>query len=77
MEGLKPNRKQIEKSVRESLMLVTALSSVIGYSKASEIAHYAFDHDLPLKAAALKLGYVSSEEFDQIVDPFTMANPDI
>ena len=53
-------------------MLVTALSPVIGYDKASKIAHYAMDNDLTLKAAALKLNYVSSAEFDRVVDPKAM-----
>ena len=48
---------------------------VIGYDKASEIAHYAKDHDLTLKAAALKLGYVTEADFDRIVDPAKMVNP--
>jgi len=47
-----------------SLMLVTALSPVIGYDKASKIAHYAMDNDLTLRDAALKLGFVSEAEFD-------------
>ena len=42
---------------------------MIGYDKASQIAHYALDHDLTLKEAALELGMVSAEEFDRIVDP--------
>jgi fumarate hydratase class II len=50
-------------------MLVTALAPVIGYDKASKIAHYALDNDLTLKDAALKLGFISEEEFDPIVDP--------
>jgi fumarate hydratase class II len=54
---------------------VTALSPVIGYDKASKIAHYANDNDLTLKAAALKLGFVSSAEFDRIVDPRKMVSP--
>jgi fumarate hydratase class II len=48
---------------------------VIGYDKASKIAHYALDNDLSLKAAALKLGYVSEAEFDRIVDPAKMVRP--
>jgi len=59
------------------LMLVTALSPVIGYDKASKIAHYAMENDLTLKAAALKLGFVAEEEFDRIVDPEKMVNPDV
>jgi fumarate hydratase, class II len=58
-----------------SLMLVTALSPVIGYDKASKIAHYALDNDLSLKQAALKLGYVTADEFDKIVDPAKMVKP--
>jgi fumarate hydratase class II len=50
----------------------TALSPVIGYDKASQIAHYALDNDLTLKQAALKLNYVSSAEFDRVVDPKAM-----
>jgi fumarate hydratase class II len=76
VDGMEPNRKQIEKFLGESLMLVTALSPEIGYDKASEIAHFAFDHDTTLKKAALKLGYVSEEEFDRIVDPHKMAYPE-
>lgn len=75
IEGTKPNMKKIGDSVDRSLMLVTALSPVIGYDKASKIAHYAMDNDLTLKEAALKLGYVSSEEFDRVVDPKKMVAP--
>jgi fumarate hydratase class II len=56
-------------------MLVTALSPVIGYDKASKIAHYAMDHDLTLKEAALKLGFVTETEFDRVVDPTKMVKP--
>ena len=56
-------------------MLVTALSPVIGYDKASKIAHYAMDNDLTLKAAALKLGFVTEAEFDSVVDPRKMVRP--
>ncbi len=75
IEGTKPNLKKIQEYVERSLMLVTALSPVIGYDKASKIAHYALDNDLSLKAAALKLGYVSEAEFDRIVDPAKMVRP--
>jgi len=75
VEGTKPNLKKIEEYVDRSLMLVTALSPVIGYDKASAIAHYANDNDLTLKAAALKLGYVTESEFDRIVDPRKMVTP--
>jgi fumarate hydratase, class II len=75
VEGTKPNLKKINQYVEESLMLVTALSPVIGYDKASKIAHYAMDNDLTLKAAALKLGFVTEAEFDRVVDPKKMVRP--
>ena len=75
VDGAEPNRKKIAEYVERSLMLVTALAPVIGYDKASEIAHYASEHDLTLKQAALKLGYVSEAEFDRVVDPRKMVTP--
>jgi fumarate hydratase class II len=54
---------------------VTALSPVIGYDKSSKIAHYALDNDLTLKQAALKLGFVTEDVFDQVVDPAKMVKP--
>src|SRR6202522_3181567 len=75
VEGTEPNRKKIREYVDRSLMLVTALAPVIGYDKASKIAHHAMDHDLTLKAAALQLGFVSEAEFDRIVDPAKMVKP--
>ena len=54
---------------------MTALSPVIGYDKASKIAHYAMDNDLTLRDAALKLGFVSETEFDRFVDPKKMVSP--
>jgi fumarate hydratase class II len=75
VEGTRPNLKKIKEYVDRSLMLVTALAPVIGYDKASKIAHYAMDNDLTLKAAALKLGFVSEAEFDKVVDPSKMVRP--
>ena len=75
VEGTKPNLKKIKEYVDRSLMLVTALSPVIGYDKASKIAHYALDNDLTLKQAALKLGFVTEDEFDRVVDPAKMVHP--
>ena len=75
VEGTEPNLKKIAEYVERSLMLVTALAPVIGYDKASKIAHYAMDNDLTLKAAALKLGFVSEAEFDRVVDPAKMVHP--
>src|SRR5712671_3557990 len=75
VEGTRPNLKKIKEYVDRSLMLVTALAPVIGYDKASKIAHYAMDNDLTLKAAALKLGFVTEQEFDRVVDPAKMVAP--
>jgi len=75
VEGTKPNLKKIKEYVDRSLMLVTALAPVIGYDKASKIAHYAMDNDLTLKVAALKLGFVTEDEFDSVVDPAKMVKP--
>src|SRR5262245_43270892 len=75
VEGTKPNLKKIDEYVGRSLMLVTALAPVIGYDKASKIAHHAMDNDLTLKAAALQLNFVTEAEFDRIVDPKKMVNP--
>jgi fumarate hydratase class II len=75
IEGAEPNLKKINEYVERSLMLVTALSPVIGYDKASKIAHYADDNDLTLKEAALKLGFVTEAEFDRVVDPKKMVKP--
>jgi fumarate hydratase, class II len=75
VEGTKPNLKKIKEYVDRSLMLVTALAPVIGYDRASKIAHYAVDNDLTLKAAALKLGFVTEEEFERVVDPAKMVKP--
>jgi fumarate hydratase class II len=75
VEGTRPNLKKINEYVERSLMLVTALSPVIGYDKASKVAHYAMDNDLTLKAAALQLGFVTETQFDRIVDPGKMVKP--
>ncbi len=75
IEGAKPNLKKINEYVERSLMLVTALVPVIGYDKASRIAHHAMDNDLTLKAAAMQLGFVTEADFDRIVDPRKMLAP--
>jgi fumarate hydratase, class II len=72
VEGTQPNRKKISEYVQRSLMLVTALAPVIGYDKASAIAHFAVEHDLTLKEAALQLGHVDEATFDRVVDPAKM-----
>ena len=75
VKDLAVNEKQIDTFLTSSPMLVTALSPVIGYDKASEIAHLAMEREISLKEACLELGYVSSEEFDRIVDTYRMAHP--
>ena len=75
IEGTRPNRAKIAEHVERSLMLVTALAPVIGYDKASEVAHYASHNDLTLREAALKLGFVSAADFDRVVDPAKMVGP--
>jgi fumarate hydratase, class II len=75
VEGAEPNRKKIKEYVDRSLMLVTALTPIIGYDKASKIAHHALDSDLTLREAALQLGFVTEAEFDRVVDPAKMVRP--
>jgi fumarate hydratase class II len=75
VKGTVPNLRNIQSHLDRSLMLVTALAPVIGYDKASEIAHHALTHDLTLRDAALALKYVSAEDFDRIIDPSKMVRP--
>jgi len=77
VEGTRPNRKKIAEYLERSLMLVTALSPVIGYDKASAIAHKAHEEDLTLRESALDLGYVDEQQFDTIVDPRKMLGRDL
>jgi fumarate hydratase class II len=72
VEGTQLNKSQIEAFVNRSLMLVTALSPVIGYDKASAIAHRALDNNQTLKEAALESGYIDEKQFDLVVDPGKM-----
>lgn len=72
IQGLKANRKKIEEYVENSLMLVTALSPVIGYDRCAKIAHVAFKEDLSLREACIKLKFLSGDRFDQIVVPKKM-----
>ena len=76
VEGTTPNLKKINEYVERSLMLATALTPVIGYDKASRIAHHAMNNDLTSKAAALQLSFVTEAEFDRVVDPRKMVEPD-
>ncbi len=72
VEGLEPNRERIEELLHRSLMLVTALAPKIGYDKAAEIAKKAHREGTTLKEAALALGYLTEEEYDDIVVPEKM-----
>jgi len=72
IKGLKPNKKKIKENLNNSLMLVTALNTKIGYDKASEIAKKAYKEDTTLKAAAVSLGYLTDKEFDAWVKPEKM-----
>jgi len=75
IEGLQPNRERIQEHVEQSLMLVTALSPVIGYDKAAGIAKKAHHEGTTLREAALALGYLSGDEFDAAVRPEDMVHP--
>ena len=70
--GIKPNKKKIKELLNNSLMLVTALNSKIGYYKSAEIANLAHEKGITLKEAAIKLNYANSKEFDKWVDPKKM-----
>jgi fumarate hydratase class II len=72
IEGTTLHEEQVTAYVERSLMLVTALSPVIGYDKASAIAHKANDEGTTLREAALASGFVDAPTFDRVVDPSTM-----
>jgi fumarate hydratase class II len=72
VDGIEPNHNRIEELVQNSLMLVTALNTKIGYYKAAEIANKAHQEGTTLKEASLALGYLTEEEFDQWVRPEDM-----
>jgi fumarate hydratase, class II len=71
VEGTELNRAKLKENIDRSVMMVTALSPVIGYDKAAAISYYAIDHDLTLKQAALAKG-VSEELYDRVVDPIAL-----
>jgi fumarate hydratase class II len=75
VEGMQLDAQRIGENVKNSLMLVTALSPKIGYDKAAQIAHKAHHERLSLREAALKLGFLTGEEFDEAVRPETMTHP--
>jgi len=76
LTGLEVNRTRIDYFVSRSLMLVTALSPIIGYDKCAKLAHYAHEHDLSLREANQALKFLSDEEFQKVVRPETMTKPD-
>jgi len=75
IKGMEIDRERIDQYVKNSLMLVTALSPKIGYDKAAKVAHTAHHEKLSLREACLKLGYLSGEEFDRLVRPADMTHP--
>jgi fumarate hydratase class II len=75
LKGIEVNHEKMKHHVEHSLMLVTALTPKIGYDKAAKIAHTAHVDHSSLKAAALKLGYLTAEEFDEWVKPERMTKP--
>ena len=75
INGIEVDRAQVDYYVNNSLMLVTALAPKVGYDKAAKIAHTAHVDHSSLREAALKLGYLSGEEFDATVKPETMTHP--
>jgi fumarate hydratase class II len=73
--GIEPNRDVIARHVSNSLMLVTALNPVIGYDNAAQVAKLAYEQNLSLKEAAMRLGLLSGEDFDRYVRPDQMVRP--
>jgi fumarate hydratase class II len=73
--GIQPNLARIEELMRSSLMLVTALSPHIGYDKAAKVAHQAHHEGTTLRQAALAMGFVTAEQFDEWVRPEDMTHP--
>jgi len=73
--GMEVNYERIEQYVKNTLMLVTALSPIIGYDKCAQAAHKAHHEHLSLRDAILKLGFMTGEEFDKIVRPEDMTHP--
>lgn len=75
VHGIELNREAIDGYVKNSLMLVTAISPKIGYDKAAQVAHLAHHEHLSLKQACLKLGFLTESEFDALVRPAEMTHP--
>ena len=75
VEGIKPNKERINTNLYNSLMLVTALNSHIGYDKAAEVAKKAYKDNISLRDAIIALDYMSGEDFDKLVQPEKMIHP--
>ncbi len=75
IDGIEVNRDKVDWYVKNSLMLVTALAPKIGYDKAAQVAHTAHVEHSSLKEAAVKMGFLTAEEFDKLVKPETMTHP--
>lgn len=75
IDGIQPNVERINYLLNQSLMLVTVLNKYIGYDNAAKISKYAFENNVTLKEAAVKLNFMSSEDFDKIVRPEKMISP--
>ncbi|MBP9743485.1 MAG: class II fumarate hydratase, partial [Burkholderiales bacterium] len=75
LDGMQPNLKKIDYFMQNSLMLVTVFSPVIGYDKASQMAHYADEHDCSLSEANQVLKFLSEDEFKRLINPYKMAYP--
>ena len=73
--GIKPNKEKIDYYVNNSLMLVTALNPYIGYDNAAKVAKKAFAENKTLKEAAVELGLLTPEQFDEYVRPEKMIGP--
>ena len=76
VDGIEANEERIRLNLYNSLMLVTALNSHIGYDKAAEVAKKAYEDNLSLREVIIDLGYMSGEEFDQLVQPEKMIRPE-
>jgi fumarate hydratase class II len=77
VKGITADRARIEELLNKSLMLVTALSPIIGYDRAAQVAHEAHAEGKTLKETAVALGYVTEEEFDSVVRPEDMVHPGV
>jgi fumarate hydratase class II len=75
VEGMTANRERIAQQVERSLMLVTALTPVIGYDDAARVAHHAVEHNLTPKEAAAELGVLAAADYDKLVDPKKLTMP--